>query len=246
MMKKIFAIGLVCFSFMAHSVTPEQEETMQASRRAYFKSQGMEYPTPGVHVVPSNAIQLPTELKQQVMINQQTSLQKGYVENKNQRILEVRDIHHTAVYEKQKHMNDPNPENTDLKNTVSEMKMAYDFKEVPAQYANNVIGFAAAGTYVNQGWTGILEIFTKKDFGNCFYEENNLSLSKGSIRIPENQVTHTVNGKITTSHVEGNKKDGFLYTVEWYDEALSHKLECVTKTSSKLSTVIAMAKGIDH
>lgn len=250
-MKKIYSVFLIGYSLMAHSATqatPEQERIMQASHRAYFKSQGLQFPEQGVHVVSPGSINLPDGLRKEVAMNQRSFLKQGYVENKNQRIIEIRDINHILTYDKQKQVNDGNPENTDLKKAVSEIKMAYSFREVPSEYVSNLIGFAAAGAYINEGWTGILEIFTKKDFGNCFYEENNLKLAQSSIRIPSNIVTKSVNEKTTTSHVEGNDKDGFLYTVEWYDETLSHKLECVNQnySTSNLSSIIEMAKGIDR
>jgi ferrochelatase len=77
--------------------------------------------------------------------------------------------------------------------------------------------------------------------------ETDLKQTKATIRIPADIVTHEVNHKISTSDVQGNSQDGFLYTVEWFDNQLSHKLECVTQTYSRetLSNVITMAKNID-
>ena len=93
----------------------------------------------------------------------------------------------------------------------------------------------------------MVELFTKRGLGNCNYEENNLKLMRSSIRIPSDIVTHQINEKVTTIEVEGNKKDGFLYTVEWYDNNFSRKLECVTSDYSKalLAIVIDTAKQID-
>ena len=106
-MKKITSIFLFGFSLISQAenspATPEQEKALQSARQAYFKSQGLNLPTEGAQVVPNQSIQLPPELKKQILLNQQTLLKQGYVENQNQRISELRDIHHTAVYEKQKY-----------------------------------------------------------------------------------------------------------------------------------------------
>ena len=228
--------------------TPEQESVLEASRQSYLNSQGITLPDHNVQVVPRNSISLPAELKKQVMADKRAMLKQGYVEKSNPRLLELRDIDHTAVYEKKKYQNNTNPLSTHLRDTASEIKIAYDFHEVPAEDANSIIGFAPVGTYVNNGWTGMVELFTKKGLGNCNYEENNLKLMHTTIRIPSDIVTHEVNDKVTTSDVQGNKKDGFLYTVEWYDEGFSRKLECVASSysPSTLSTVVDLARRIDY
>lgn len=254
MMKKL--IGLIFLGCIGCSVgyadmtqvTPEQENVLQASRQEYLNSQGITLPDQGVQVVPSHSIALPKDLKMQVMTDKSSFLKQGYVEKSNPRILELRDIDHTAIYEKKKHQNNTNPMSTHLRDTASEIKLAYDFHEVPLEDANSIIGFAPVGTYVKNGWTGIVELFTKQGLGNCNYEENNLKLMHATIRIPSDIVTHEVNDKVTTSDVQGNERDGFLYTVEWYSEGLSHKLECVSKAYSQLtlSTVIDVSRRIDH
>ena len=214
--------------------TPEQESVLEASRQSYLNSQGITLPDHNVQVVPRNSISLPAELKKQVMADKRAMLKQGYVEKSNPRLLELRDIDHTAVYEKKKYQNNTNPLSTHLRDTASEIKIAYDFHEVPAEDANS--------------WTGMVELFTKKGLGNCNYEENNLKLMHTTIRIPSDIVTHEVNDKVTTSDVQGNKKDGFLYTVEWYDEGFSRKLECVASSysPSTLSTVVDLARRIDY
>ena len=242
--------GCIIFNMVnanADQATPEQEKTLQASYQAYLKSQGLTLSTQGVQVVPREDIKLPEALRKQVIADRKSMLQQGYVEKSNPRILELRDIDHTAVYEKKKYKDNTDPASTHLRDTVSEIKTAYIFHEVPTEEANHIIGFAPVGTYIDNGWTGMVELFTKQGLGNCNYEENNLKLMRSSIRIPSDIVTHQINEKVTTIEVEGNKKDGFLYTVEWYDDNFSRKLECVTSDYSKalLATVIDTAKRID-
>lgn len=233
---------------MINQAPSEQKKALQSSRQSYLQSQGIALPDQGVQVVPRNSIQLPECLKKQVMTDKNAMLKQGYVETNNPRILELRDINHTAIYEKKKYQNNLDPMSTHLRDKASEIKLAYYFHEIPAEDANSVIGFAPVGTYVNNGWSGIVELFTKQGLGNCNYEENNLKLMHATIRIPSDIVTHKVNNKITTSDVQGNEKDGFLYTVEWYDEGFSHKLECVAKaySPSTLSTVVEIARRADH
>ena len=233
---------------MTNQATSEQEKTLQSSRQSYLQSQGIALPDQGVQVVPRHSIQLPADLKKQVMKDKNAMLKQGYVETSNPRILELRDINHTAIYEKKKYQNNTDPMSTHLRDTASEIKLAYYFHEIPAKDANSVIGFAPVGTYVNNGWSGIVELFTKQGLGNCNYEENNLKLMHATIRIPSDIVTHEVHDKITTFDVRGNKKDGFLYTVEWYDDGFSRKLECVAKVYSPatLSTIIEIARRADH
>lgn len=136
---------------------------------------------------------------------------------------------------------------THLRNTVSEIKRAYDFHPVPSEETSKIIGFAPVGTYTNGGWTGMVEIFVNKGLGNCNYEENNLKIMRASIRIPSDIVTYDINDKVTTMNVQGNRHDGFLYTVDWYDDDFSRKLECFALSYNPdiLNAVVTISKSID-
>lgn len=227
--------------------TPAQEKALQAEYQKYLQSQGISLPTQGVQVVPRNALSLPAELKSQIQKNVISLQKQGFVENRNPRIIELRDIDHTAAFEKKKYQNTDDPASTHLRDAIADIRMAYEFHEVPSAMVNNIIGFAPVGTFKQDGWTGMVELFTKTGLGNCNYEENNLKLMHASIRIPADMVSYDVNNKITTIDIQGNLRDGFLYTVAWYDDQFARKLECVTPNYSQdtRATVVAMARKID-
>ena len=118
MMKKLLSLILLGCTVLSVAnadmtqATPEQESALEASRQSYLNSQGITLPDHNVQVVPRNSISLPAELKKQVMADKRAMLKQGYVEKSNPRLLELRDIDHTAVYEKKKYQNNTNPMST--------------------------------------------------------------------------------------------------------------------------------------
>lgn len=248
MKKSLFlTFGLVTNLYSHTLATPEQEQALQSKYNEYLTSQGITIPTKRVEVISSNKLQLPNELKTEINTKIAMMQKQGYVENSNPTIKELSEIEKLSRDEKIKYRDNHNPASTHLRDKQSQINMAYNFQPIPKEYIKNIFGFAPAGSYIKSGWTGMVELFKSNQLGNCNYEEINLNLSDINIRIPKNIVTNEVNNKITTSNVQGNTKDGYLYTVEWYDQNYSRKLECVTNTNSQenLKSLITMAKKID-
>lgn len=248
-LKYLFLIFGFVTNVYANSVaTPEQEQALQKKYNEYLTSQGISIPTKHVEVVPENKLRLPVELKTEIYTKMNMIQKQGYVENSNPKIKELLEIEKTSQKEKIKYKNNNNPASTHLRDKQNQVNMAYHFEPIPNEFTKNIYGFAPAGTYTKSGWTGMVELFKSAQLGNCNYEEINLNLSEINIRIPKNITSHEVNNKITTNNIQGNAQDGYLYTVEWYDENFSRKLECVANIQSKdnLQSLIAMARKIDQ
>lgn len=136
---------------------------------------------------------------------------------------------------------------THLKQSFSDIKLAFQFKKLPVS-DKDIIGYTATGTYVKspEGWNGIKVFFTDKTLGICAYEFTDLNLSNGGVQLVKEDLKYTINNKPTSTVIEGNQSSGFTYSVIWYDGIKVNTVDCAQKDYSKatIGKVIALANDI--
>jgi|SRR6185369_15051053 len=137
-------------------------------------------------------------------------------------------------------------EDTHIKHSASELKLAYKFKELPRSLIAHYIGIAPGGGFHENGWSGAAQYFDTS-FGSCMYGQINVGVTHFSPRLALEYVVYEVNNKPTTTEVRGSKETGFIYAVKWFDNEFNHELECANmKYSSDITkSVIALANQID-
>lgn len=244
-MKQIFVITSLTFFLTysyANTLINDTNDVHKALNKAGFAIQDT-----GINIVPLATMNsVPKELKKEWIQQEKEQKKNGYYHEITARPNELLNMHNEIALEYNKYKKNKDPLSTHMRHTIDEIKMAYPFKEVPKLDISNLIGFAPAGGY-QDGWTGVVEFFDKKDFGSCAYTENNMKLSHGAEKIAEEMASFQINGKITTLEVKGAKTTGFLYTVYWSDKEFFRQLECANKIYSDATTqsVIALAQRID-
>lgn len=140
------------------------------------------------------------------------------------------------------------PKDDQIQGNIGLIHMAYPFIGAQKSNAVRVIGYAPSGSYnPDEGWSGAVQFFELKDVGICHYSENNLKFSHGSIILAEEDIIRDINGKATTIEIIGQKGQGFVYNVEWYDNNFFKQLECASPAYSPdiTSKLITLAKVID-
>jgi hypothetical protein len=207
-----------------------------------------QYPKSGVFVVPSSAINIPSEFKKKIQNNLVEMKTKGYynsISTDAQNLMANKNVNLVALQSKGKSdIND-----TNMKSSIAEVGLAFPYPGIPNIDKNNVIGYAAGGMLVeNKGWTGIKEFFNDPELGTCNFFLSNMALSHGNVRIGEDSVQYVVNKKAGTTEVYGSNSTGFTYNLSWYDDTYSHELECATPKFSKatIKKMITLAKEIDE
>lgn len=138
---------------------------------------------------------------------------------------------------------------THLKKSAQEIKLAFKFKKLPID-DKNIIAYTPVGSYVSdpEGWNGIKIFFDNHEVGNiCAYEFFDLELSHGGVMMSRDGVKYSVNNKPTVTDVEGNPIVGFVYSVVWYNNLKVSRIDCVTKSFDKTVTdkMLKLAKKID-
>lgn len=137
------------------------------------------------------------------------------------------------------------PKDTHMKSDLSKIKLAFKFK--PISFIKP-IGYAVGGMYIkDSGWTAISTYFNENDLGTCKFKLNNMKLSQGAVRIPQETVRYDINKKVTNVFVEGSVKSGFIYNIDWHDQTFNYFLECANMNFDKNITnrMIELAKKID-
>jgi len=137
------------------------------------------------------------------------------------------------------------PKDTHMKSDFNKIKLGFKF--TPINFINN-IGYAVGGAYIeNKGWTAISSFFEDKEIGACKFKVNSMKLSHGAVRITEEQITHEINGKVTSIYIEGTPKSGFVYNVMWDDNDYNYFLVCANPKYDAAITfkAIQLAKKID-
>lgn len=165
----------------------------------------------------------------------------------NPRAKELLEFKHTAAYQYKKFSNDENPEATQLRHSIGELKMAYAYHGVPTNLMSQSIGVAPFGAYHEDGWDGVVQFFENQEAGSCAYTEHNWRLSHGGATLAKEAVVYAVKDKPTLILVKGDSNSGFVYEINWFDDMFAHTLECANKNYGIALTkqVIQLANAID-
>lgn len=224
-------------------VAKEREEWT----KQHFAKEGSPAPDGGVTVMPEKQMSEYKTFKAQRAKERADVKKYGYIKQflpQTQSLLNFREVSKNQFVAKS-----ANPANEGLRHSANEIEMAYDFKGVPAHLATKMLGIAPSVTFVQgHGWAGAMQFFEKNGLGNCSYRENNLKFSHGAAIIPEEDATKDVNGKVTVANVTGETNNGFLYSVDWYDNNFFRELKCAKNdyTSDTLASVVELARQIDN
>lgn len=203
-------------------------------------------PTRGIHIVPASQIYLSKELREEENAKIKQMKMQGYIEANSNDAVELLKMGQNGY---QFTENNGSKYDTDLKKNLSSIKIAFPFKGISSMEPVNIIGFAVAGTWIeNKGWSGIAEYFNDKELGTCHFLVNNISLTGGGISLRDDLVKYDINRKPTNINIEGNPHSGFLYSVTWYDNTFIRTLECANKSFDKDITkkLIDFAKTVDN
>jgi hypothetical protein len=139
--------------------------------------------------------------------------------------------------------NSDNSVDTHLRASPNQVGLAFPFKPISGVSTNDVIGFAAAGSYQANGWNGVVEAFSFDGNATCTY--STMKINKVIIEIETAE--YLVNGKPVGRAISGNKNTGFLYMLEWFTPERRMAIECATRYFDKglMSKIIALANVVD-
>ncbi len=139
--------------------------------------------------------------------------------------------------------NSSNPADSHLHAKASEIMTGFNFIPVPGIPEKNILGFAAAGSYHQNGWDGMAEIFSFQDDAICKYSTFRIE------KVIIDEVTENlVNGKPAGKDIAGNDKTGFMYLIEWFNPDRRMSIECASrKFDPKLMTaMLEKARQVDN
>lgn len=200
-----------------------------------------------ISILPIKEMGLPKEQEDKLFNEIKEQKTKGFIESNNHEDQKI--IYEAKIDEENLKTisSNNNPLDTHLKKSISDVKVAFPFKGINID-EKNIIGFAAMGTYVKDGWTGIAEYFKDNLAGICSYDLLDMNLSQGSELIALEAVTYYVNSKPTLITIKGSNESGFIYDVSWNDEKYSHDLECANMKFDKSITahMLSLAEKIDQ
>jgi hypothetical protein len=201
-------------------------------------------PKSGIHLVPLQLMSISEAQKEEVLARALEQKKKGFYETDSEYAKFLLETPARAPNEI-KNFKANSDSDTHLKANFNEIKLAFPFEGLSSINKNNILGYAAIGGWHN-GWTGI-KVFFKHDKSVCSYSYFNLAASHGAAQLNEEYATKEVNGKISYIDIEGNKKSGMLYSVNWFEEKAMHQLECASVTYDKLLTneTIILARQLD-
>jgi len=242
-MKKIAIIVSMCCSALSINSYANTQVTNDVVR-ARMQQEGFTIEK-GVTLLPAEKIMAPNSLNSLwVATPNANQLQSSYRE----RVAELLQLGHVVQANYNANANNHDRNSAVLRKNIADIHMAYSFTPVPDADISKPYGFAACGTFNNNGWTGVTEYFQKQDVGNCAYTDYNFALAHATASATDAVVRYDVNNKVTTVHVEGNKDTGFLYTVAWMDSTYFRTLECAAKrnTENVTAQMIALAQHIDN
>jgi hypothetical protein len=185
------------------------------------------FPDSYVKVVPASEIQIPEQFKAENLLIIKQRKERGYSDINSEEAANLLSMQYKNKSQLAKNKTISSSEDTSLRTNISDIKLAFSYNGLPFIGATNIIGFAPMGAWISPaGWSGITEFFTDKDLGVCSFTLSNIELTHGYVILSEDQVKFAVNGKATTSYVDGNTTNGFSYNVTWHDNKFTHELEC--------------------
>jgi hypothetical protein len=71
-------------------------------------------------------------------------------------------------------------------------------------------------------------------------------LKNGGVVLPKEYTSYVIDSKPTVIYNYGNKIDGYIYSIEWFEDDYTNRLKCANfKSSAKISElVLTLAKDI--
>jgi len=210
-------------------------------------SKELPQPISGIHIVPDSELVTTKSMKQEEILNLKQQKEKGYIAFDSTYPRELLNTKYRALSEIKANKDNKDPGDTHLKEKISEIKLAFQYNGIPFIKTTNIIGFAAIGGYIDNGWTGVKEFFNDTRLGTCTLSLYNIGVSHGGVKLGKSTVTYVVNSKPTTINVEGSINSGFMYRVSWFDNTFIHDLECANMNFDKeiTTTMIDYARLID-
>jgi len=217
--------------------------------KKHFAEQGSPFPDGGIRILPEKKMSEYNTFKKIRAKNREDVKKFGYIKKSSPDIQSLMSFKRIAKNQLSSGSTTQNPASDSLRHHINEIEMAYSFHGVPENEVLEMLGVAPSVTYVaGEGWAGAIQFFTKSGIGTCSFRENNVTFSHGSTVLPQEDVTRDINNKATIVTVSGEKKIGFEYSVDWFDETYFRELKCVNATYSPdtTSAVIKLAQAIDN
>lgn len=201
----------------------------------------------GVKIVPDSEIfHIKLSKKEQQAFDNEIKL--GYVQRKSPDAIQLLEMgkHTFQSPGDRKFYNTSEPYDTHLKESLSQIQLAFDFKPLSFIAPENTLGFAPAMTWKN-GWTGIVQFFKHEPIGICSYLKTSVHLNGSAIRLSKERISYFIDEKPAVAINEGRKNEGFSYIINWYDSDYFHRLSCATLDYSMqtANNVKELAKLID-
>lgn len=199
----------------------------------------------GIVIVPMAKQGLPASMKKEVMASQKEQKEKGFITTSDNRASYLLNIQRNKDMQfKLAKANNYGDQDTTLKNSSSQIKLAFPFTSIKGVDSKNIIGFAAIGSYDKEkGWNGIKEIFSNPKLGNCSYARMGIN----AVQLSQETTEYFVNKKPSNKIIEGNYNEGFIYSINWYTNENMFTLECANKNYNQdiMTNMIELANIID-
>jgi hypothetical protein len=198
----------------------------------------------GVKIKPFKDMDFPEDLKKEMIDISNDIERKGFYENENKYAKFLLNLRNNSKKELRNFKYNPNPHDTHLKSNPDQIKLSFNYKPLNFITEKDVIGYAASNSYIkNKGWNGIIEFFDYKDIGTCSYSY----VLNTTTELSEESVKYYVNGKPTATSIDGSKKTGFIYAVEWFTDTEWKNLRCANMVFDRqyMQKTIELASKID-
>lgn len=222
------------------------------SQAQYDEIAYLPQPGDGIKIIPSSQMQRNVDEINSTAAFQDEYKKNGFVKRKSDDAIQLLAInkHYFMTSEKATYLDSNNLYDSHVKQKLSQIKLAFNYHPISFIPESNILGFAVADTWVKEpqeGWTGIVEIFTDAKLGVCDYKKSNVKLNRASVHLAKESVSYIVNEKPTIDLVEGNDKSGYSYKVDWFDADYYHTLKCALHVydANELKGVITLANRID-
>jgi hypothetical protein len=211
-------------------------------------------PTEGLQIIPLAQMDMPEDLKQDILKGKAEEKLKGYQEKDSKYVQFLLNLKRNAPKEISSYKDNHNPLDTHLKSNLSDIQLVFPFNNITWIKSENILGFAAAGSYVknqpnypNGGWTGIVVFFIDSRLGSCSYSFFNLKASNGAILLAKETTEYLVHKKPSSRTIEGSYNSGFAYSLNWYENGAMNELSCANINFDKqiMAKMITLANRID-
>lgn len=232
-----------------HQAHPGKPAPLTQQEKEYFKSQGLPIPGDTIKVKSMHSIKMNDDAKSHVLKYITEQQQNGYSQHFSKNAQNLIDMPKVAQQEFEHYDKASiSDESTHLRRQSYDLKMSYNYKPIPLELTQEVIGFAPESNFSEKGWNGIVEFF-KWDVHEsiCAFHEVNIKYTGSSGFFPQEIIRYDIHNKLTLVSAEGNDESRYLYTVEWWDNTYKRILECTAPeySNSIKKDVISLASYID-